>query len=124
MKEPFWRRFMYQICDAIGIKPDHVSQITIDVGPGTLPMIVIKQICFEEGQMRKALDAFEAVEYKSVRSQCIDSSSQTLEERRIAITSQIKQAIDADQIANELCDRWDSMSKADLVAFLADKLRK
>ena len=63
---PFWQEFMGRILWLLGVEPNFVEKITIELSAGELPKITIIRGVAEEGEIRQVTDVFAAGEWKLV----------------------------------------------------------
>ena len=60
---PFWQEFMLRILWLLGVKPDFVETIIIELTAAELPKITIIRDIANEGEVRQVTDVFAAAKW-------------------------------------------------------------
>lgn len=60
---PFWQEFMLRILWLLGVKPDFVESITIELKAAELPKITIVRSIAKEGEVLRVCDVFTAAKW-------------------------------------------------------------
>ena len=74
---PFWKEFMLRILWLLGVKPDFVAKIIIELTAAELPKITIIRDIANEGEVRQVTDVFAAAKWDLISK---GSPEQTWEE--------------------------------------------